>query len=58
MQMIFATWAFAEYQGRIMTEEGAKSRLVSYWEIMDKGNWVLPEYVEYGSIEKPKARRK
>lgn len=53
VRLIFATWALAEYQGRILTEEGIKDRLVSYWEIKDRDAWVLPEYVALGKIDKP-----
>lgn len=58
MRIICATWLMAEYQGRILTEEGAEDRLVSYYEIKDKPDWVLSEYVEQGKIDKPKGKRR
>lgn len=40
-----------------MTELKAFDRLVSYWELLDKPCWVLPEYVTQGKIGTVKAKR-
>lgn len=53
MRIIFATWAAAEYQGRILTEEGARDRLVSFWEMLtQKDPRLLGLYVEKGKAGK------
>jgi hypothetical protein len=54
VKLTFATWANAEYQGRILTEEDARRRLLSYWELKDLPPDLLKQYAEKGKAGKRK----
>lgn len=57
MKLVFATWAVAEYQGRVLTEQGAEHRLVSFWELLEKPPETLTVYCRDGKAGKPKATK-
>jgi hypothetical protein len=52
VRICFATWSKAEYQGRILSEEGGVDRLISYWEAKDQGADTIENYVRDGKIGK------
>lgn len=58
MLTVFATWAKAEYQGRILTEEGAKRRLISYWEHKEMKDDPIQTYAIKGVAGTPTKRKK
>jgi hypothetical protein len=53
MKLIFATWAPVEYQGHVLTEMGARRRLVSYFDLRDRPMGILREYLDKGKVGKP-----
>lgn len=58
MKIVFATWAKAEYQGRILNEEGGPRRLVSYWEHAEMKDDPIVHYAANGVSGKPTKRKK
>lgn len=58
MKIVFACWAGAEYQGRILTEMGAERRLVSYFDLRDHKVDPIPEYHANGKAGKPTKKAK
>lgn len=58
MQIVFATWAKAEYQGRILTDQGAPRRLISYWEHKEMKDDPIAAYANNGVAGTPTKRKK
>lgn len=58
MKIVFATWAKAEYQGRILTEEGAPRRLISYWEHREMKEDPIETYANKGVAGSPTKKKK
>lgn len=58
MKIVFATWAKAEYQGRILSEEGARPRLISYWEHKEMKDDPIAEYAMKGVAGTPTKKKK
>lgn len=58
MRVVFATWAKAEYQGRILNEEGATRRLVSFWEHKEMKDDPLNTYAMTGVAGTPTKGKK
>lgn len=58
MRFIFATWPNVDYQAQVLTQEGAKDRLISYAFIPELPDGFMQQYVDkgFGPIKKGKKR--
>ncbi len=48
MRIVFATWPDVEYQAKVLTRQGAASRLVSYFFSRDMKHSSFVQYVKTG----------
>lgn len=58
MRFVYATWPAVPYQGAVLTYEGAKDRLVSYYFIKDLPEGSTQKYVAEGILEAPPPKKK
>ena len=51
MKFFYATWALADYQGRVLTKAGIGTRLLSFAEVRNVNRAYIREYVERGYVD-------
>ena len=54
MKIIFTTLPGADYQGRALTDAGAKDRMLSFFHLRDHPPGFLEEYVTNGYVASPR----
>ena len=58
MRIVLATFPTAEYQGLVMTQEGARNRLISYVFARELKDGQLEEYKTVGLLKEGKRSQK